>query len=1225
MPQYTFQSSENLCDFYLAQAKTSMSNGSLDILSWLLCANQIESIPVPFIGPRREMVSPWCSNALEICRTAGVTELIRVEKFHTPNGECTLDPMLEAKYERFSHDFFSVEREREAVQRVEDIEAFSHQEGLALSVSELDYLHSLSEKIARPLTDTEVYAFAQINSEHCRHKIFNAEFTIDGEKKELSLFDLIRQTSKTSPSQIVSAYSDNVAFVKGAQSVDFFPSGDKNIFSTADRELVVSIKAETHNFPTAVEPFFGASTGTGGEIRDRMAGGQGSVPLTGSAVYMTSYPRLRGEGERPEYERAIPERSWKYQTPAQILVKASNGASDFGNKFGQPLIHGSLFTFETKLEKGVVAFDRCVMLAGGVGTALREHVVKHEPKVGNLVILLGGENYRIGMAGGSVSSMNTGVTSSAVELSAVQRANPEMQKRVSNVVRALTEGAKNPILSIHDHGSGGHVNCFTELLESEGGRILTKELPVGDPSLSQRELLCNESQERMGLLIAPADLQLLLDICKRERCPIHVVGEITGDNRIVFESSEEGAPLDLAVSDLLGDVPPLIREVYSTEPPVTESISVPYVSENFEKTLKQVLSLEGVGCKDWLTNKVDRSVTGRVAQQQCVGPFQLPLANCAVTQMDFSGEHSICSSLGSAPGVGLVNAGAGSRISVSEALLNLVWVPLREGISSLALSANWMWPAGRPGEDARLYSAVQSLSQFAEELGISVPTGKDSLSMTMQYENGESVEAPGTVVVTAVGVSDESHKKVLPVWKGVGESVLLYIDLSSQKTYPLAATALSQVLSTLGGEECADVVSSEKFVRGFALLQELVSEGSVLSGHDVSGGGIIAALLEMAFVSGAGVRIESDTLCAADFFSEKPAVIVEVNADQVENVLGQCETIGLEAFPIGKPLSKRVVEITVKDFSRELPYDSLLSSWLQPSNLLDALQTAPKMAEERKVSLGKSPLQFSIPSGFTPQTIRELLSERRARTSGLKAAIVREQGTNGDREMAFSLYLAGFEVEDITMSDIIERGRDFSDIQFLVFPGGFSYSDVLGSAKGWQAGFRYQERARAALEGFYARSDTLSLGVCNGCQLLVGLGAIGDGKVQLLENLSHKFESAFLGVRVSKSPSVLLKGLEESALGIWIAHGEGRFHFEADSDVSVPLSYVDGSYPQNPNGSERNAAGICSSDGRHLALMPHLERSIINWQWAWDPWEGERAQTTPWFMAFQNALEWFER
>ncbi len=723
------------------QADHQLTAEDTAALCWLFGGATLiegESVGGLFVGPRREMITPWSTNAAEITQNMSLCGISRIEEyFPVASKDADHDPMLQRMYEGLSQEIFTVNHQPEPIKHVADLNAFNEQEGLALSAEEIAYLHDIEKQLGRPLADSEIFGFAQLNSEHCRHKIFGGTFIIDGEEKESSLFAMIKRTTQENPHGIVSAYKDNVAFAQGPV-VELFAPQDQSTsdyFCVKPVESVISLKAETHNFPTTVEPFNGAATGTGGEIRDRMGGGTGSWPIAGTAVYMTSYPRIYDEANT--WDEILPVRQWLYQTPEQILIKASNGASDFGNKFGQPLITGSVLTFEHQ-ENGndtAYAYDKVIMLAGGVGYGTKRDCLKREPQKGNKVVVVGGDNYRIGLGGGSVSSVDTGRYSSGIELNAVQRANPEMQKRAYNLVRALCEEEVNPVVSIHDHGSAGHVNCLSELVEECGGEIDMTKLPIGDKTLSSKEIIANESQERMGLLIDEQHIDHVRRIAERERAPLYVVGETTGDAHFSFRQGDGVKPFDLDVAQMFGHSPKTIMRDNTVE---RHYDNATYTPSNLQTYINNVLRLEAVACKDWLTNKVDRSVTGKVARQQCQGELQLPLSDCGVVALDYRGRSGIATAIGHAPQAALANPQAGSCLAVAEALTNIVFAPLKDGLDSVSLSANWMWPCrSQEGEDARLYQAVEALSEFCCELGINVPTGKDSLSMTQKYPNGE--------------------------------------------------------------------------------------------------------------------------------------------------------------------------------------------------------------------------------------------------------------------------------------------------------------------------------------------------------------------------------------------------------------------------------------------------------------------------------------------------------
>jgi phosphoribosylformylglycinamidine synthase len=1206
---------------FAVQSQGELSAEDITKLNWLFgSAHKIEKSALTdfFVGPRATMITPWSTNAVEITQNMGIQSIIRIEEFEKVSEDFkAFDPMLMQKFNGLNQDIYNINIKPEPILEVTDIAAYNEKEGLALSSDEVEYLNNLAKKLGRNLTDSEVFGFSQVNSEHCRHKIFNGTFVIDGEEKPSSLFKMIKKTSQENPNDIVSAYKDNVAFIKGPRVQQFAPkSADKpDFYEVKEFDSVISIKAETHNFPTTVEPFNGAATGSGGEIRDRLAGGQGSLPLAGTAVYMTSYSRL--EENRP-WEKGMDERKWLYQTPMDILIKASNGASDFGNKFGQPLITGSVLTFEHEEDARKLGFDKVIMLAGGIGYGKESQSKKQKPQVGDKVVILGGENYRIGMGGAAVSSADTGEFSTGIELNAIQRSNPEMQKRAANAVRGLVESDNNPIVSIHDHGAGGHLNCLSELVEETGGKIDLDKLPVGDPTLSAKEIIGNESQERMGLVIGQKDIDTLKRIAERERAPMYEVGDVTGDHRFTFESATTGAkPMDFALEDMFGSSPKTIM----ADKTVKANYSAPeYSQEKIHEYLDQVLQLEAVACKDWLTNKVDRCVGGKVAKQQCAGPLQLPLNNVGVMALDYAGKEGIATTIGHSPVSALVDPVAGSRNSIGEALSNIIWAPMKDGLKGVSLSANWMWACKNEGEDARLYEAVQGCSDFAIELGINIPTGKDSLSMKQKYPDGDVI-APGTVIISAAGNCNDITKVVEPVLKRNGGNIY-HINLSGD-TFKLGGSSFAQVLNKVGNE-VPTIKDAAKFKTTFNTIQELIKAGKIAAGHDIGSGGLITTLLEMSFAEvNLGAEYDLTNLNEADtvkaLFAENIAIVIQADA-AIEAEL----TKNNIAFTlIGKP--KEGNTVTVKNGSTSLDFDitKTRDTWYKTSYLLDQKQSGVQKAKERYVNYKSQPLVYNFPAHFTGKKVTIDASKARP-----KAAIIREKGSNSEREMANAMYLAGFDVKDVHMTDLISGRETLEDIQFIGAVGGFSNSDVLGSAKGWAGAFLYNEKAKTALENFFKREDTLSVGICNGCQLFIELGLINpdhEQKPRMMHNQSHKHESGFTSVKVQENSSVMLNTLAGSTLGVWISHGEGRFDLPYGEDrYEIVAKYAYNGYPANPNGSHFDIAMMSSNDGRHLVMMPHIERSMFQWNWAYYP-EGRNDEVSPWHEAFVNARLWLEK
>ncbi len=1213
---FFFNTSSN--KVFALQTQSHLSDQDIPKLKWLFGDASVSdetSLEGIFIGPRAAMITPWSTNAVEITQNMGIEGIERIEEFYlSEDGNMLFDPMISQKFNNLNQEIFKIDVKPESVLDIDDIAEYNKQEGLSLSNEEVEYLNSMSDRIGRKLTDSEVFGFSQVNSEHCRHKIFNGTFVIDGEEMPTSLFKLIKQTSAEQPEGIVSAYKDNVAFVEGPSVEQFAPERPDvpSNYTVKPFDSVMSLKAETHNFPTTVEPFNGAATGSGGEIRDRLAGGKGSVPMAGTAVYMTSYSRL---AENRPWEAGFEERKWLYQTPMDILIKASNGASDFGNKFGQPLIVGSLLTFEHEEGMEKLGFDKVIMQAGGVGYGKADQALKDTPQAGDKIVILGGDNYRIGMGGAAVSSADTGALDSGIELNAVQRSNPEMQKRAANTIRGMVENDINPIVSIHDHGAGGHLNCLSELVEDTGGKIDLERLPIGDPTLSAKEIIGNESQERMGLVISQKDIGFLKKVADRERSPMYTVGDVTNDDRFTFESSEDGEkPMDLALSDMFGSSPKTILKDNKRQRDFSE---ITFDNNKVQDYIRDVFRLEAVACKDWLTNKVDRCVGGKVAVQQCVGPLQIPLNNCGVMAFDFNGTSGIATSMGHAPVSGLISATAGSRNAIGEALTNLIWAPLEKGLKSVSLSANWMWPCKNPGEDARLYEAVQAVSEFAIGLGVNIPTGKDSMSMAQKYKD-MTVLAPGTVIISSVGHCDDFTKVVEPVLKKNGGNIY-YIDFSSDE-FKLGGSSLAQTMNKIG-TEAPTINSVEVFSNAFHAIQEAIREGMIVAGHDISAGGMLTTLLELCFADrnlGADIDLSDfDGELVKILFSENSGIIIQAIDNRLEGFLDKAD---VDYVKLGSVTQNELLTIKFEDTTESFNINEMRDIWYETSYLLDQKQTANGLAKDRFENYKNQPLQYDFPTQFDGKS--PIIDNSKPKP---KAAIIREKGSNSEREMANAMYRAGFDVRDVHMTDLISGRETLEDIQFLGAVGGFSNSDVLGSAKGWAGAFKYNEKAKTALDNFFARTDTLSIGICNGCQLFLELDLINPDHEKLAKmtyNESHKHESSFTSVTIQENNSVMMSNLEGSTLGVWISHGEGKFNLPMqESDYNIVGKYGYSSYPANPNGSDYNTAMLVSTDGRHLVTMPHIERSFYQWNWADYPSE-RKDEVSPWAEAFVNAYKW---
>ena len=1205
------KSSDN---YFVVEHKEEFSKKDINKLTWLFSGSEyinINKLKGTYIGPIREMTTPWSTNAVEITKNIGINSIIRIECLI--KTESDHDQMTQTEYQNPDQNIFHITKVSEPVTYINNIKRYNNEQGLALSDDEILYLEGVSKRLERQLTDSEVFGFSQVNSEHCRHKIFNGQFVIDGIEKNISLFSMIKSTSKANPNNLISAYKDNVAFISGPKIEIFTPNKNDipDYYIKRKIKSSISLKAETHNFPTTVEPFSGAATGSGGEIRDRMAGGQASIPLAGTAVYMTSYPRISSK----EWEKNQKKKKWLYQNPKDILIKASNGASDYGNKFGQPLINGSVLTFEHSEKKYNLGYDKVIMLAGGIGYGKENESKKKKISDGDYVVVLGGDNYRIGMGGGAVSSVNTGEFKNNIELNAVQRSNPEMQKRVANVIRVLAEEINNPILSIHDHGAGGHLNCLSELLEETGGEININKLPIGDPTLSEKEIIGNESQERMGLVIKKEDFNKIKKIAERERAPLYHVGYVKENKKLVFKGKEAINPINLNLDDFFGSSPKTI----------IKDKTIPYKFENplyhqnlFIKYLENMLSLESVSCKDWLTNKVDRCVTGRVALQQTLGEIQLPLNNLGIMAFDFSSNKGIATTVGFSPIVSLADEKIGAKYSILKALTNIIWAPIQNGLPNISLSANWMWPANNPGENTRLYNAVKSVSDFAIELGVNIPTGKDSLSMTQKYSNGLKVLSPGTVIISAVSEVSDINNVIKPNLLIDEKLELIYINFC--KDLNLTGSAFFQTLSNIGNN-VIETKSSDEIKNIFKTIQDLIISKDLFSGHDISSGGLITSLLEMNFANvGNGLKINLDRFKEDDLlkilFNESPGIIFQTNKNGKEKLINN----NIEFISLGNTIKDRKLNIEFKNKSLNLDIDHFRDSWYHNSYLMDTEQTINNKSLERFNNYKNQPLKFKFPSNFNGGF--PIINFKKE----IKAAVIREKGINSEREMAYMLNLSGFKVKDVHMTDLVSGRETLEDINMIIFPGGFSNSDVLGSAKGWAGAFKFNEKAKKTIQDFYKRENTLSLGVCNGCQLMMELDLLypneKENHPKMEHNHSNKFECTFSSIDILKSNSIMLNNLEGTTLGIWSAHGEGKFNLN-NKKVNIAAKFHYNEYPGNPNGSDMSTAAICSKDGRHLAIMPHLERSIFPWNWAHYPRE-RNDKISPWILPFYNARKWLE-
>jgi len=1249
------------------------------------------------VGPRQQFTSAWSTNAVSICAAICLDKVTRIEQSRRYLVKAA-DDATEASFLKLAllvHDRMTECVYPDGIQSFDvpnkpapwttvpvmeqgrkALEEMSAREGLGYDDQDLDYyVRVFRDELKRNPTTVECVDLAQGNSEHSRHWFFGGRIVIDGETMPCTLFELVKWPFKKHPSNSTIAFKDNSSALRGFQHKQFFPVPDGKETSTAaatgpcaygevERDYDITLTAETHNFPCGIAPYPGAETGQGGRIRDGQATGRGSLIVASVAAYAVGNLRIPGyEMPWESKEFAYPE---NMADPLKILIDASNGASDYGNKFGEPLLCGFVRSFghRTPGTGERLEWVKPIMMSGGIGQMNHEHVDKMEPAKGYLVVKIGGPAYRIGVGGGSASSMVAGDNAAELDFNAVQRGDAEMAQKVNRVIRACVElGKENPILSIHDQGCGGSGNVLKEIAEPAGAEIDIRKFLVGDPSMSILELWVAEFQENDALLLKPEHEALFNDICERERAPYSVVGKITGDGQIVVKDSLDGSkPVDLPLEKVLGKMPQKTFEMRRTSQPARSLTLPPGLLVKGALTMG-VLRLASVGSKRFLTNKVDRSVTGLIAQQQCVGPLHTPLANCAVIAQSPLGRTGGVTAIGEQPLKGL----AGDRPSCrpmgpllwAEALTNLVWVGI-SSLDSVKCSGNWMWPAKLEGEGPKMYDVAEALSEIMVDLGIAIDGGKDSLSMAARVPlpNGgsETVKCPGEITITAYAPVPDVTVKVTPDLKTSGDGVLLFVDLGSGSP-TIAGSALAQVLGQIGAGVSPEV-DAPALARAFRGTQQLIADGLLTAGHDRSDGGLIVAVLEMAFAGRRGITIKlpetetnGESLFAA-LFGEAPGLIYEVRRENLAAAQRVLAAEGVQALEIGATRSDSQVEIFVG--SERVLDDgvaALQDIWEATSFQLERLQCAVSCVEEEEAGLRhRREPPYSLTFVPEPTADGVLVSGSRRH----RVAVVRQEGSNGDREMAASFHLAGFEAWDVHMSDLLEGRVSLSQFRGVAFVGGFSFADTLDSAKGWAGSVLFSPKLSAQFRAFRDRSDSFSLGVCNGCQFLALLGWVpgtGDGddsalppmkQPRFVHNKSGRFESRFATVRIEKSAAsrVWLKDMEGSQLGVWVNHGEGRCHFP-DSAVRdlvqqkqlVPMRYVDDDgqptqkYPLNPNGSPDGIVGLCSPDGRHLAMMPHPERlTVWPWQWPYTPQEWiegpSRLQASPWLRLFQNARDW---
>ncbi|MCK4781410.1 phosphoribosylformylglycinamidine synthase [Candidatus Parcubacteria bacterium] len=1220
----------------------------------------IENKKIIEIGPRLNFATAFSTNAVSICRAAGLKNVLRIEKSRRYATSCEHDRMTECHYPKPLESFKTALKPEQVhtIPLLKDgisaIKKINKEMGLGMDEWDEKFYYDLFTKdLKRNPTNVECFQLGQANSEHSRHWFFNGKLIIDKKEMPETLFDIVRAPIKANKENSIIAFKDNSSAIKGNEIITIIPKipGKSSGFKKEKLNYDITFTAETHNFPSGVAPFPGAETGTGGRIRDGQATGRGSLIVAGTAGYCV------GNLNIPGYDLPWEDKNFIYPdnlaSPLNIEIQASNGASDYGNKFGEPLIQGFTRSFGMKLpNKERREWLKPIMFTGGVGQINECHREKQPAEKGMLIIQIGGPAYRIGMGGSAASSMIQGENLAELDFNAVQRGDAEMEQKMNRVVRACVElGANNPIISIHDQGAGGPCNVLTELVEPVGGRIEIRNINIGDETLSVLEIWGAEYQERNGLLIKPSRIQEFAQMCKRERVKYEQLGEITEDGRIIVRDRKDNSfPVNLELSKILGKMP---QKTFKDQTQTLNLESLKLLEKlNFKQALENVLRLVSVGSKRFLTSKVDRSVTGLIARQQCCGPLQLTVSDVAVIAQSHFHNTGAAIAIGEQPIKILVNPKAGARMSVGEALTNIVWAKI-EKLDNIKCSANWMLAAKLPGEGANLYYAADAMRKIMIDLGIAVDGGKDSLSMAAKVSD-EIVKSPIELTISAYADVPDINKVITPDIKRPGKSALWLIDIGNNKNR-LGGSALAHSLGQIGNES-PDVDDSDVLKKSFYAIQQMIDEKIILSGHDRSDGGLITTILEMAFSGNCGaalsVKLSSDNILPY-YFNEELGLVVEVDLALQEKFTEIIKKYNLENITclIGQTTINQKIKIVSED--NVILDESMLELrqvWEETSHQLNKLQTKENQAMEEKKNIyeRKNP-EYKI--AFTPeQTPQEILEK----TEKIKIAIIREEGSNGDREMTSAFYMAGFEPWDVAMLDLLNDKINLDDFRGIAFVGGFSYADVLGSAKGWASAIRFNDKLRDIFAAFHNRKNTFSLGVCNGCQLM---GLLGWVPAKFVKNHSERFESRWTTVKISQSPAIMLKDMQDSVLGVWIAHGEGRLLFpdnqlleNAIAQKLTPISYVDDNgdstekYPFNPNGSAQGITALCSEDGRHLAMMPHPERTFLKWQWPWMPerihpvkssrkpggaeqFHGvkKELQASPWLKMFQNARKWCDQ
>jgi len=1202
------------------------------------------------VGPRMNFATAWSSNMVSICQATGLDVITRVERsrrYVVPEDE-DLQVFIDANHDRMTEchypeplTTFETGIEPESVYEVDLIN--QGPDGLlgipGISMDEWDrnlYYEYFVNKQKRNPTIVEIMDLNNANSEHSRHGYFKGKQVIDGQVMEKTLFELVADTLTASPQGSVIAFKDNSSAIHGYTISTLQPvePGKTGPFAQVDVTYHPLLTAETHNFPTGVAPFPGAETGTGGRIRDVLGTGRGAYVMAGTAAYCVGNLNIPGYHLDWESNEPIPN---NLARPLEIEIEASNGASDYGNKFGEPVIQGFTRSFDMRLENGERwGFLKPIMFTAGIGQIDDRLTEKADAEKGMLIVQVGGPAYRVGFGGGAASSMLQGENASDLDFDAVQRGDAEMEQKMSRVIRACNEmGGKTLIDVMHDQGAGGPANVLKELVEKSGGRVEIRNIRVGDPTMSVLEIYVAEYQERCGLLIRPEKIEQFQEICGREKVSCEVLGEVTGDLRfVVHDAQDDSTPVQIDIEALLGKIPQ--KTFTDTRTQLAASpVNLPQ-DLTVKAALGKVLRLLSVGSKRFLTNKVDRAVTGLIAQQQCCGPLQLTVADVAVVAQSHFGLTGIATAIGEQSVKMLVDPAAGARMAVGEALTNLVFAKI-EDLEQVKCSANWMWAPKLPGEGAALYDAAEAMRDAMIAVGVAVDGGKDSLSMATMV-GSETVKSPRELVISLYAAMPDLTRKVTPDIKFPGESTLLLLDLSDGRNR-LGGSALAQVYRQLG-HESPDMEDAPKVKAAFLAVQDLLNKGLIAAGHDRSDGGLVTTLLEMAFAGNCGLDINLDASGSAIeiLFAEELGLVIECANQKVEEVRELLGAAGVAMAVIGTTRVEPQVRFAVNSETVLEEEMVLLRGWWEETSYqLERLQMNPACADEEKANIyQRKGARYTVP--FTPQPTP---ATRLAVQEKPKVAILRDEGSNSDREMTSAFYGAGFEPWDICMQDLLTGAVTLDDFRGLAAVGGFSYADVPDSAKGWAATIRFNERLEKMFREFYTRPDTFTLGICNGCQLFGLLGWVpeldipAEKQPRFIRNRSGRFESRWTSVKIAKSPAMMLQGMEGTVFGIPVDHGEGRMLFpdaglrdRVLADGLVPMFYVDDEgkateqYPFNPNGSPLGIGGLCSADGRHLALMPHPERAFLAWQAHYLPEEMKHLTVSPWMKMFQNAYEW---